>query len=98
MFLRIPDTFLLQFSDKLLNIITGFFAGLLYAGDKLVEVNGIPVEGLEPEQVIHILVITISLLLFKYHLMITCNQCKSAFLENKDILQRNDLKAEGKKL
>uniref|UniRef100_A0A8C6XFW4 MAGUK p55 scaffold protein 4 n=1 Tax=Naja naja TaxID=35670 RepID=A0A8C6XFW4_NAJNA len=31
-------------------------SGLLYAGDKLVEVNGIPVEGLEPEQVIHILV------------------------------------------
>ncbi|KAL8183671.1 UNVERIFIED_CONTAM: MAGUK p55 subfamily member 4 [Gekko kuhli] len=31
-------------------------SGLLYAGDKLVEVNGVPVEGLEPEQVIHILV------------------------------------------
>lgn len=30
--------------------------GLLYAGDKLVEVNGVPVEGLDPEQVIHILV------------------------------------------
>ncbi|XP_048338206.1 MAGUK p55 subfamily member 4-like, partial [Sphaerodactylus townsendi] len=30
-------------------------SGLLYAGDKLVEVNGVPVEGLEPEQVIHIL-------------------------------------------
>ncbi|PKU48295.1 maguk p55 subfamily member 4 [Limosa lapponica baueri] len=31
-------------------------SGLLYAGDKLVEVNGVPVEGLEPEQVINILV------------------------------------------
>ncbi|NWI94955.1 MPP4 protein, partial [Pitta sordida] len=30
-------------------------SGLLYAGDKLVEVNGVPVEGLEPEQVINIL-------------------------------------------
>lgn len=30
--------------------------GLLYAGDKLVEVNGVSVEGLDPEQVIHILV------------------------------------------
>ncbi|XP_015414602.1 PREDICTED: MAGUK p55 subfamily member 4 isoform X6 [Myotis davidii] len=30
--------------------------GLLYAGDKLVEVNGVAVEGLDPEQVIHILV------------------------------------------
>lgn len=30
--------------------------GLLYAGDKLVEVNGVSVEGLAPEQVIHILV------------------------------------------
>lgn len=33
-----------------------FMVGLLYAGDKLVEVNGVPVEGLEPEQVINILV------------------------------------------
>lgn len=33
-----------------------FLIGLLYAGDKLVEVNGVPVEGLEPEQVINILV------------------------------------------
>ncbi|NWQ76841.1 MPP4 protein, partial [Columbina picui] len=30
-------------------------SGLLYAGDKLVEVNGVPVEGLDPEQVINIL-------------------------------------------
>nr|XP_023398807.1 LOW QUALITY PROTEIN: MAGUK p55 subfamily member 4 [Loxodonta africana] len=30
-------------------------SGLLYAGDKLVEVNGVSVEGLDPEQVIHIL-------------------------------------------
>lgn len=33
-----------------------FCLGLLYAGDKLVEVNGVSVEGLDPEQVIHILV------------------------------------------
>ncbi|XP_063811608.1 MAGUK p55 subfamily member 4-like, partial [Pseudophryne corroboree] len=31
-------------------------SGLLYAGDKLVEVNGVSVDGLEPEQVIQILV------------------------------------------
>lgn len=36
-----------------------FMVGLLYAGDKLVEVNGVPVEGLEPEQVINILVFNI---------------------------------------
>lgn len=36
-----------------------FTIGLLYAGDKLVEVNGVPVEGLEPEQVINILVFNI---------------------------------------
>ncbi|NXG48301.1 MPP4 protein, partial [Psilopogon haemacephalus] len=30
-------------------------SGLLYAGDRLVEVNGVPIEGLEPEQVINIL-------------------------------------------
>lgn len=35
--------------------------GLLYAGDKLVEVNGVSVEGLDPEQVIHILVTVSSL-------------------------------------
>ncbi|KAG8124749.1 hypothetical protein E2320_020055, partial [Naja naja] len=39
--------------------------GLLYAGDKLVEVNGIPVEGLEPEQVIHILALSQSTIMFK---------------------------------
>ncbi|KAM3856356.1 MAGUK p55 subfamily member 4 [Vipera latastei] len=40
-------------------------SGLLYAGDKLVEVNGIPVEGLEPEQVIHILTLSQSTIMFK---------------------------------
>uniref|UniRef100_A0A670Y2G3 MAGUK p55 scaffold protein 4 n=1 Tax=Pseudonaja textilis TaxID=8673 RepID=A0A670Y2G3_PSETE len=40
-------------------------SGLLYAGDKLVEVNGIPVEGLEPEQVIHILALSQSTIMFK---------------------------------
>uniref|UniRef100_A0A8I6ASJ9 MAGUK p55 scaffold protein 4 n=1 Tax=Rattus norvegicus TaxID=10116 RepID=A0A8I6ASJ9_RAT len=35
-------------------------SGLLYAGDKLVEVNGVPVEGLDPEQVIHILVTSLT--------------------------------------
>lgn len=42
--------------------------GLLYAGDKLVEVNGVSVEGLDPEQVIHILVN-----LFAFLLMICIN-------------------------
>lgn len=32
--------------------------GLLHAGDRLVEVNGHPVFGLEPEQIIQILVST----------------------------------------
>lgn len=32
--------------------------GLLHAGDRLVEVNGNPVFGLEPEQIIQILVST----------------------------------------
>ncbi|XP_070588116.1 MAGUK p55 subfamily member 4 [Erythrolamprus reginae] len=40
-------------------------SGLLYAGDKLVEVNRIPVEGLEPEQVIHILALSQSTIMFK---------------------------------
>ncbi|XP_063147906.1 MAGUK p55 subfamily member 4 [Candoia aspera] len=40
-------------------------SGLLYAGDKLVEVNGIPVEGLEPEQVIHILALSQGTIMFK---------------------------------
>ncbi|XP_058043234.1 MAGUK p55 subfamily member 4 [Ahaetulla prasina] len=40
-------------------------SALLYAGDKLVEVNGIPVEGLEPEQVIHILALSQSTIMFK---------------------------------
>ncbi|XP_072541184.1 MAGUK p55 subfamily member 4 [Salminus brasiliensis] len=40
-------------------------SGLLHAGDKLVEVNGEPVEGLEPVQVIHILVQSQGTILFK---------------------------------
>uniref|UniRef100_A0A8D2KVF0 Membrane palmitoylated protein 4 n=1 Tax=Varanus komodoensis TaxID=61221 RepID=A0A8D2KVF0_VARKO len=40
-------------------------SGLLYAGDKLVEVNGVPVEGLEPEQVIHILALSQGTIMFK---------------------------------
>ena len=41
--------------------------GLLYAGDKLVEVNGVSVEGLDPEQVIHILVTSLLLALSMTH-------------------------------
>ncbi|XP_055472747.1 MAGUK p55 subfamily member 4 [Psammomys obesus] len=40
-------------------------SGLLYAGDKLVEVNGISVEGLDPEQVIHILAMSCGTIMFK---------------------------------
>ncbi|XP_069082160.1 MAGUK p55 subfamily member 4 isoform X2 [Pleurodeles waltl] len=40
-------------------------SGLLYAGDKLVEVNGIPVEGLEPENVIQILTQSHGTIMFK---------------------------------
>ncbi|XP_049629210.1 MAGUK p55 subfamily member 4 [Suncus etruscus] len=40
-------------------------SGLLYAGDKLVEVNGISVEGLDPEQVIHILALSCGTVMFK---------------------------------
>ncbi|XP_075385864.1 MAGUK p55 subfamily member 4 isoform X2 [Tenrec ecaudatus] len=40
-------------------------SGLLYAGDKLVEVNGVSVEGLEPEQVIHILALSRGTIMFK---------------------------------
>uniref|UniRef100_A0A8P0NZQ2 MAGUK p55 subfamily member 4 n=1 Tax=Canis lupus familiaris TaxID=9615 RepID=A0A8P0NZQ2_CANLF len=40
-------------------------SGLLYAGDKLVEVNGVSVEGLEPEQVIHILAMSRGTIMFK---------------------------------
>uniref|UniRef100_A0A8C7ECZ4 MAGUK p55 scaffold protein 4 n=1 Tax=Nothoprocta perdicaria TaxID=30464 RepID=A0A8C7ECZ4_NOTPE len=40
-------------------------SGLLYAGDKLVEVNGVPVEGLEPEQVINILALSEGTIMFK---------------------------------
>ncbi|XP_072254055.1 MAGUK p55 subfamily member 4-like, partial [Pyxicephalus adspersus] len=40
-------------------------SGLLYAGDKLVEVNGVPVDGLEPEQVIQILVHSEGTIVFK---------------------------------
>ncbi|XP_073663497.1 MAGUK p55 subfamily member 4 isoform X2 [Tursiops truncatus] len=40
-------------------------SGLLYAGDKLVEVNGVSVEGLDPEQVIHILAMSRGTIIFK---------------------------------
>nr|XP_048284717.1 MAGUK p55 subfamily member 4 [Myodes glareolus] len=40
-------------------------SGLLYAGDKLVEVNGVSVEGLNPEQVIHILAMSCGTIMFK---------------------------------
>ncbi|KAG3274992.1 MAGUK p55 subfamily member 4 isoform X7 [Ictidomys tridecemlineatus] len=40
-------------------------SGLLYAGDKLVEVNGVSVEGLDPEQVIQILAMSRSTIMFK---------------------------------
>ncbi|XP_078184301.1 MAGUK p55 subfamily member 4 isoform X1 [Callithrix jacchus] len=40
-------------------------SGLLYAGDKLVEVNGVSVEGLNPEQVIHILAMSRGTIMFK---------------------------------
>ncbi|XP_069471591.1 MAGUK p55 subfamily member 4 isoform X3 [Ambystoma mexicanum] len=40
-------------------------SGLLYAGDKLVEVNGVPVDGLEPENVIHILTQSHGTIMFK---------------------------------
>ncbi|XP_075464740.1 MAGUK p55 subfamily member 4 isoform X3 [Ascaphus truei] len=40
-------------------------SGLLYAGDKLVEVNRVPVEGLEPEQVIQILAQSEGTIVFK---------------------------------
>ncbi|XP_016064294.1 PREDICTED: MAGUK p55 subfamily member 4 [Miniopterus natalensis] len=40
-------------------------SGLLYAGDKLVEVNGVSVEGLAPEQVIHILAMSRGTIMFK---------------------------------
>ncbi|XP_007520564.1 MAGUK p55 subfamily member 4 [Erinaceus europaeus] len=40
-------------------------SGLLYAGDKLVEVNGVSVEGLDPEQVIHILAMSRGTMMFK---------------------------------
>ncbi|XP_042116254.1 MAGUK p55 subfamily member 4 [Peromyscus maniculatus bairdii] len=40
-------------------------SGLLYAGDKLVEVNGVSVEGLDPEEVIHILTLSCGTIMFK---------------------------------
>lgn len=40
--------------------------GLLHAGDRLVEVNGQPVFGLEPEQIIQILVSILSCTSVKY--------------------------------
>uniref|UniRef100_A0A2K5XJ46 MAGUK p55 scaffold protein 4 n=1 Tax=Mandrillus leucophaeus TaxID=9568 RepID=A0A2K5XJ46_MANLE len=42
-----------------------FLLRLLYAGDKLVEVNGVSVEGLDPEQVIHILAMSRGTIMFK---------------------------------
>ncbi|XP_061082858.1 MAGUK p55 subfamily member 4 [Conger conger] len=40
-------------------------SGLLYAGDRLVEVNGLSVEGLEPEQIIQILARSRGTIVFK---------------------------------
>uniref|UniRef100_A0A803XSH2 MAGUK p55 scaffold protein 4 n=1 Tax=Meleagris gallopavo TaxID=9103 RepID=A0A803XSH2_MELGA len=40
-------------------------SGLLYAGDKLVEVNGVSIDGLEPEQVINILALSQGTIMFK---------------------------------
>ncbi|KAG5833178.1 hypothetical protein ANANG_G00273110 [Anguilla anguilla] len=40
-------------------------SGLLYAGDRLVEVNGLSVEGLEPEQIIQILARSHGTIMFK---------------------------------
>lgn len=34
----------------------GVCAGLLHAGDRIIEVNGFPVDGMEPEQVIQVVV------------------------------------------
>uniref|UniRef100_A0A8C7EN44 MAGUK p55 scaffold protein 4 n=1 Tax=Neovison vison TaxID=452646 RepID=A0A8C7EN44_NEOVI len=62
---------LVRKSLHLLRIISGLMVnqglimGLLYAGDKLVEVNGVPVEGLDPEQVIHILAMSRGTIMFK---------------------------------
>ncbi|KAI4575231.1 hypothetical protein MJT46_019466, partial [Ovis ammon polii x Ovis aries] len=51
-------------------------SGLLYAGDKLVEVNGVSVEGLDPEQVIHILVTMIlSLNNLEVRILLTMSSC-----------------------
>lgn len=43
-------------SEHFLILFPCELAGLLHAGDRLVEVNGHPVFGLEPEQIIKILV------------------------------------------
>uniref|UniRef100_A0A6I8N0S3 Membrane palmitoylated protein 4 n=1 Tax=Ornithorhynchus anatinus TaxID=9258 RepID=A0A6I8N0S3_ORNAN len=40
-------------------------SGLLHAGDKLVEVNGVSVAGLDPEQIIHILALSRGIVTFK---------------------------------
>lgn len=32
------------------------YIGLLHAGDRIIEVNGFPVDGMEPEQVIQVVV------------------------------------------
>lgn len=49
--------------------------GLLHAGDKLVEVNGYPVFGLEPEQIIKILVGILIPFSFKFF-PVLCGKCK----------------------
>uniref|UniRef100_A0A4W3H601 MAGUK p55 scaffold protein 4 n=1 Tax=Callorhinchus milii TaxID=7868 RepID=A0A4W3H601_CALMI len=53
-------------------------SGLLFPGDQLVEVNGTPVDGLEPEQVIQILVRSQGTIMFKLipvsYRQISCSQ------------------------
>ena len=47
-------------------VVCWLAAGLLHAGDRIIEVNGYPVEGLDPEHVIQILVGQASLPTHKY--------------------------------
>uniref|UniRef100_A0A8C3L3V7 Membrane palmitoylated protein 4 n=1 Tax=Chrysolophus pictus TaxID=9089 RepID=A0A8C3L3V7_CHRPC len=54
--------FVLSFAAAFILVFT---VGLLYAGDKLVEVNGVSVDGLEPEQVINILALSQGTIMFK---------------------------------
>lgn len=55
-----------------------FVAGLLHAGDRVVEVNGHPVFGLEPEQIIQILVSTHILSNYKLiHSLVFLHVCAS---------------------